>query len=80
MNGAHFENRHDHSKMKSHWVRLDPKSNMAGVLRTEEFEYLPTEKTICTQDTDRVEATSQEHLELPAAGQGGKVFPWNRER
>ena len=62
--------------MKSHRVRLGPKSSMAGVLRTGEFGCLPTEKTIQgIQGTDRVEATSQGHLQLPAAGWGRKAFP-----
>lgn len=66
--------------MKSYRVRLGPKSNRADVLRTGEFGCLPTEKTICIQSTDRVEATSQGRLELPAAGWGRKAFPWNCQR
>ena len=77
MSGAHFGNRCDRNKMELHRVRLRPKSGMAGVIRTGEFGCLLTEQTVCTQGTDRVEATSQGHLGLPAAGQGGT---WNPER
>lgn len=53
----------DHSEMKSHRMRLSPKSSMAGILRTRGSGCLPTEKAICVQGTVRVGTTSQGHLE-----------------